>query len=146
MKQFHTKQLFELLGGDLADVSVTPKVVGTEVDEEGNETDILEGIPLDSPEEKEITITVKGDGVTEMTQVELEALVADYVYDADYEKPPEELSLENEIEQRLQTLDDATKTAAAWDGLTAAQRQETTRLAIQAFVKVMRFLAKRLLS
>ena len=105
-KRFHRRQLFELLGGDLADLSVTPKVVGTEtrtrteVDEEGNETeveyevDVLEGVPLDSEAEKEITVTVRGDGVTPITQEELEALVADYAYDPDYGKSAEDKLLE----------------------------------------------------
>lgn len=152
-KQFHAEHLFELLGGDLADLSVTPRQVGTEMvtefDEDGNEIQVerpvYEGIPLDSTEEKEIVVTVKGDGVTPVSQTELDALAADYVYDPDYGKEPEEISLEDEIAARLQALDDATKTATAWNGLSAAQRQETTRLAIQAFVKVVRFVAKRLL-
>lgn len=125
-KRFHTKQMFELLGGDLADLSTN-------------------GVPLDSDQEKEITVTVKGDGETEMTQAELDTLVADYVFDPNYGKPAEEVSLKDEIAQRLQTLHDATKDKATWDGLTAAQRQEVTRLTIQGFVKVVRFVAKRFL-
>lgn len=46
----------------------------------------------------------------------------------------------------LQTLDDATKDRATWDGLTAAQRQEATRVAIRGFVLLARFAIKRFLS
>lgn len=46
----------------------------------------------------------------------------------------------------LQTLDDATATKATWDGLTAAQRQEATRVAIRGFVLLARFAIRRFLS
>lgn len=64
-KQFHTKQLFELLGGNLADLSTN-------------------GVPLNSAAEKEMTVTVKGDGETPITQTDLDAIVANYVYDPDH--------------------------------------------------------------
>lgn len=165
-KRFHVNQLFELLGGDESDLSTTPKVVGTETrieqqqtgtttDEDGNEVPvyedvaveypIYEGIPLDSDLEKEIVVTVKGDGVTAMTQAELDTLVANYTYDPNYGKEPEEVTVQDEVTTGLQALDDATATKATWDALTVEQRQETTRLAIQAFVKVVRFIAKRFL-
>lgn len=76
-------ELHTLLGGDLSDVSTTPRIVGEEtriqVDDEGNEVEvvvpILEGIPLDSKGEKTITATVKGDGETPITEAELRAAI-----------------------------------------------------------------------
>lgn len=73
-KKFHLRQLADLLGGDLHDVSTTPL--------EG--PDGLVGVPLDADGEKEITVTVKGDGETPITQEELETLVASYTYDPNY--------------------------------------------------------------
>lgn len=80
-----------------------------------------------------------------VTQQRLDDGVAAHVPDPNWGKPAEELTLRDEIAQRLQTLDDATKTKTTWDGLTAAQRQEITRQTIQGFVKVVRFVAKRFL-
>lgn len=74
-----------------------------------------------------------------------QAIIDAYVYDPDFGKPAEETTLKSEIAQRLQTLDDATKTKAAWDGLTAAQRQEAVRQGLQVLVRLTRFVAKRLL-
>lgn len=72
-----------------------------------------------------------------------QAIIDAYVYDPNWGKPAEETSLKDEIAQRLQALDDATRTKTTWDGLTAAQRQEVTRQTIQGFVRLVRFIAKR---
>lgn len=87
-KQFHMEQLFELLGGDDADVSTN-------------------GFALDDPAEKEITVTVKGDGETPITQAELETLVTNYTYDPDYGKDPEEKDLDA-IRTKAQAVYDGT--------------------------------------
>lgn len=68
-----------------------------------------------------------------------------YIYDPHWNAPQEEVGIRDAIRNQLQTLDDATRTAATWNGLTAAQRQETTRLAIQGFVRLVRFIARRFL-
>lgn len=95
---------------------------------------------VDSVEIEQEIVHVHGDPPANAQEI-----IDGYVYDPNFGRPAEERSLKDEIAQRLQTLDDATKTKATWDGLTAAQRQEVTRLQIQGFVKVVRFLAKRLL-
>lgn len=74
-----------------------------------------------------------------------QAIIDSYVYDPGFGKPSEETKLKTEIAQRLKSLDEATKTQVAWDGLTAAQRQETNRLALQLVVYLTRFLAQRML-
>lgn len=89
-----------------------------------------------------IEVEAHDDAITEQ---QLTDAIAAHVPNPDFGKPVEETNLKTEIAQRLQQLDDSTKTTTAWNGLTAAQRQEITRLAIQAFVKVVRFVAKRFL-
>lgn len=108
----------------------------------------LIGTALGTPVEVAIdgaSVIVSKDTAVAGREAEVQAIIDAYVFDPNYGKPPEETSLKDEINQRLQALHDATATKATWDGLTAAQRQETTRLVIQAFVKVVRFVAKRLL-
>lgn len=83
--------------------------------------------------------------VTGTPPPDAQAIIDSYVYDPDFGKPVEETSLRDDIAQRLQALDDATRTQAAWNGLTAAQRQELTRQAIQGFVRLVRFIARRFL-
>lgn len=70
-KQFKTNELFALLGGPGADLSTNGK-------------------PLDSAESKEITVTVKGDGKTPITQAELESLIAGYTFDPDSGLTPDQ--------------------------------------------------------
>ncbi len=98
-KRFNREQLFDLLGGDLADVSTTPQVVGTTTDDDGNEVPIYEGVPLDAEGDKEIIVTVKGDGKTPITQSELEVIL-DSAEDEDVVQTEREAK-ENEIETLL---------------------------------------------
>lgn len=93
------------------------------------------------PSQTDDELTIEGD----LTDQQLADALDAHTPDPDFGKPAEELILKDEISQRLQTLHDATKDKATWDGLTAAQRQEVTRLTIQGFVKVVRFVAKRFL-
>lgn len=79
------------------------------------------------------------------TEAEIQAAVVAHVPDPDFGKPAEETTLKTEMAQRLQTLDDATKTKASWDGLTAAQRQEAVRQGLQLLVRLTRFVGKGLL-
>lgn len=83
-KRLQVQHLFELLG-QAADISTTPRVVGTQTvvvgeDEDGNPVEeqwpVLEGVPLDAPGEKEVTATNRGDG-TPITAADLEAAVAE---------------------------------------------------------------------
>lgn len=85
---------------------------------------------------------VQADGVT---QPALQSAVDVHVADPHFGAPVEELSIRDAIANQLQTLDDATRTAAIWNGLTNAQRQETMRQAIQGFVRLTRFIARRFL-
>lgn len=85
---------------------------------------------------------VEAEGVSEVT---LQTAVDTHTPDPAFGAPAEEVSLRDDIAQRLQALDDATRTQAAWNGLTAAQRQEVTRQAIQGFVRLCRFIARRFL-
>lgn len=93
-KQFHTKQLFDLLGGLYADVSTN-------------------GVPLDSTNEKEITVTVKGDGETPITQAELDALVASYTYDPNYGRTQDEIDIDDFLAKANPQTADLVKAAKA---------------------------------
>lgn len=65
-KRIDAFEFHELLGGDASDLSTTPI-------EHPDGT--IEGVPLDAVGEKEITVTVKGDGETEITEAELKAAI-----------------------------------------------------------------------
>lgn len=47
------------------------------------------------------------------------------------------------IRASLQRLDDASATQASWSALTVAERQETTRVAVQVLVALARYVLRR---
>lgn len=53
-------------------------------------------------------------------------------------------SLRTQADQVIATLENATRTKATWDGLTAAQRQEFTRIGLLAVAKIARLVLGRL--
>lgn len=53
-------------------------------------------------------------------------------------------SLRSKADQVITTLENATSTKATWDALTAAQRQEVTRLGLLAVAKIARLVLGRL--
>ena len=102
-----------------------------------------------------VEILVEKEAKTEFTELQAQAVTDAYEGHTGDPTPEEvaaveegkavETSFRDQVAQHLQTLDDATRTKAAWDGLTAAQRQEVTRMAIQGLVRAVRFIAKRFL-
>lgn len=79
------------------------------------------------------------------SESEVQAVIDDYVYDPDYGRNVEALTARDALRDNLSTLATATKDKSTWDGLSAEQRQDATRVAIRSFVLVCRFLAKRFL-
>lgn len=55
-----------------------------------------------------------------------------------------ERSIRSQTDQAIAALEGATRTKVAWDALTAAQRQEVTRLGLAAIAKIARLVLGRL--
>ena len=93
-KKFHTKHLFSILGGDEADLSTN-------------------GLALDADGEKVLTVSLKGDGVTPITQAELEGIVDAYTYDPKWEPVGPERDWRTKLEGELAWLRNEVATAPA---------------------------------
>ncbi len=100
---------------------------------------------------KTVTCDIDGPNVIvyeNLTAAEVEqtqAVVDAYIFNPDFGKTTEELSVKADLAQKVPTLNDNTAIKATWDGLTAVQRQEASRVAIQVLVRLCRFIAKRML-